>query len=398
VSIVVLTLIAAILHDAVPHQWVHDDMGAMVAYAQGHDATPTATPHGAPTSTATVAPTGTQMATNTPTATAAPTMTPAATSTPSGSGTCAVHDPNAWHGTTGPGGCTYGHEHGDAPPSWATLAFNGPFNTSAIENGPAPSDDMPTMTGKHNAMKGALGPQTSNGQFYVRYHAASNVMDRMSRFHSFELWYKDSAGGVTHVSGWINSGVPTRFGDGTAGAGGRRNVSSNEIDIRPEVEVVTSMFGFNNLNPSEHWYFYPIGPTATGSWQPTISVLMDATTLDFANEAANPSMITWQRTGALGTSREITVTWGPRGGDNLPPFGVPFWSTQFGEVVSGPSDPRCTGQTSYPARPTATFHPFDVPETFNNVCLQQFLSATIPGFIEDTAYRDYSTTGIRLPN
>jgi hypothetical protein len=390
-------LAAAVLHDAVPHEGIHEAL-AQVAH--------TATPHGSPeatalpTNTATASPTGTQTATTTPTATSPPTMTPAVTSTPSGgSGTCAVHDPNAWHGTLGPGGCQYGHEHGDQPPGWVTLAFTGPFNTSAAENGQAPSDAMPDMKGKHPAMKGLLGPSTSIGQFYLRYHMASNVLDRMARFHSFELWYRDNQGGTSHVAGWTNSGIPSRIGPGTQGAGGRRDICSAEIDIRPEVEVVMSLVGFKTCNPTEHWYFYPSGAAgAPGMEMPTISILVEATTITYQNEYANTSMTTWQRTGALGTAREGSVIWPPRGGDTPPPSGS-FWTTQFGAYVSGPSDPRCSGQTVFPANPTATINPFDASESYANVCLQQTISPTVPGFIQQQAFPpEYSGFGIRLPN
>jgi hypothetical protein len=387
------------------------------AHAQAHaTATPThlptntAMPSMTATSTATVTSTATQTATPLSTAITTPTAAPTATGTlSSGSGTCAVHDPNAWHGAVGPNGCTYGHEHGSQPPGWVMsspwpLTFTGAFNTSAKENAQSPSDAMPDMTGKHTAMKAFLGPVGTGqggGQFFLRYHAASNVLDRMARFHSFELWYRDAQGGISHVDAWINSGVPTRFGDGQAGAGGRRNVCSNEVDIRPEVEVVTSLLGFRTCNPTEHWYFYPVGiPSgAPGMELPTISVLVDATTLDFANEAANTSMTTWKRTGSLGVSREGSVIWPPRGGDFPAPSGS-FWTTQFGEYVTGPSDPKCSAQTVFPARPTATINPFDVQESYANVCLQQTISPTAPGFIEQVAQpgQDFPSQGVRLPN
>jgi hypothetical protein len=134
---------------------------------------------------------------------------------------------------------------------------------------------------------------------------------------------------------------------------------------------------------------------------PTISILVDATTLDFANEAANTSMTTWQRTGSLGVSREGSVIWPPHGGDTPPSIDVPsFWTTQFGEYVSGPSDPRCSAQTVFPPAPSATVNPFDVQESYANVCLQQTVSPTAPGFIEQVAQpgQDFPSQGVRLPN
>jgi hypothetical protein len=394
------------------------------AHAQHATATPTNsptnTPTRAPTSTATVMPsvaaTGTATATLTATTTATPlstatntpTVAPTGTGTPSGgSGTCAVHDPNTWHGAVGPNGCTYGHEHGDAPPSWVTsLAFNGPFNTSAIENAQGPSDAMPTMPGKHPAMKGALGPVgtgSGGGQFYLRYHGASNVLDRMSQFHSFEIWYRDASGGVTHYSGWTNSGVPSRIGPGTQGAGGRRDHCSAEIDVRPEVEVLLSMAAYLSCNNNEHWYDYPLNnealPGASMVEFPTISFMIDTTTIMFPTEYQNTSMTTWIRTGSKGTGRNTAVTWGLRNGDPVrPPVGTPFYTTQFGQLVSGPSDPICSGNTTFPARPLGNPNPFDQDTTAKNVCLQQYISPTAPYFIEQTFDREYPSQGVVLPN
>lgn len=408
-----VALAGAILHDAVPHEGVHTAL-AQHAPTNTPTATPTNTPHSKPTSTATPMPslTATGTSTATPTPTATQTMIPAATSTvappatamatsapSSGSGTCASHDPNAWHGATGPGGCTYGHEHGSAPPAWVgAMAFSGPFNTSAIENAQSPSDEQPTLMGKHNAMKAILGtnPLSGGGQFYLRYHAASNVHDRMSRFHSFEIWFRDNSNGVSHWQGWTDSGDPDLIGPGNQGAGGRRFGCSSEIDIRPET-IVRNEGCTSEL--SEHWYLYP-----RSGWQPTMSVLMDATTFMYPGEYSQTSMVNWRRTGFLGTGRQASMVVAPGSLDltgKPAPRGVTFYATQFGEIVTGPSDARCTGTTTFPAQPTATFFRSDTPETYQNVCLQNFLAPTLPGFIEQQAFvpgGEYPSQGVKLPN
>lgn len=403
-------LAVAIMHDVVPHEAIHT---ALAQHGPTVTATATVTPTREPSSTATAtatvtaSPTGTatvtETATSTQTPTQAPMSTPAATSTPSGgSGTC-VDDKDTWHGAVGPGGCTYGHEHGSAPPSWIAAAgyqvrFNGAFNTSPIENASSPTDAMPEMNGKHNAMKGYLGtnPLQGGGQFYIRYHAASNVHDRMSRFHSFEIWFRDDAGGVSHWQGWADSGDPDLIGNGNTGAGGRRFGCSSEIDIRPET-IVRNEGCNNELN--EHWYMYP-----RSGWQPTFSVLMEATTYMYVGEYAQTSMVNWRRTGALGTGREISMVVAPGSLDlagQSAPKGVMFYATQFGEVVSGPSDPKCSAQTAFPAQPTANFFRSDTTETYQNVCLQNLLASTLPGFIEQQGFApggEFPNTGVRLPN
>jgi hypothetical protein len=115
-----------------------------------------------------------------------------------------THDPSHWHAPA----C--GHEHGDAPPQWIgdagyTVAFDhaGGFhgNTSESEN-----------VLKHPAMKGyTVDVRDYSGgaqQVYFRVHMASNVLDRMARYHSYEVFMRDAKGGVSHWQGWFNSGDP----------------------------------------------------------------------------------------------------------------------------------------------------------------------------------------------
>jgi hypothetical protein len=124
-----------------------------------------------------------------------------------------LHDASRWHLPYDPRtGCVYGHEHGDAPPQWITDAgytvafdqhsgFHG--NTSSIEN-----------TTKHAAMKGFLADFSDYAggtqQVYFRVHIASNVLDRMARYHSYEVYMRDAAGGVSHWQGWFNGGDPAK--------------------------------------------------------------------------------------------------------------------------------------------------------------------------------------------
>ena len=346
--------------------------------------------------THTLTPTHTHTHTLTPTqaatATQAPTNTPGAT-TPDHP--CAGGSLDVWHGTL-EGTMHCGHEHGDAPPAWlTTMRYSGPFNTSVHENGHGPDAANPNRLGKHNAHKGLAMP-VPGGELYFRYHAASNVLDRMARFHSYELWVRESSGTISHIQGWTNSGVPTRFGAGTAGAGGRRDNCSAEIDIRPELQVVTSMQAFNGgCTPVEFWYFYPIGANGQNTWGLTTGFGLHATTLAFANEAANPSMTTWHRTGVTGTARFFGLSLDLGG---VPVRGQPFWTTQFLEPVSGPSDPKCSASTTFRRNPTAGFHPFDADETHPNVCLQQVVSPTLQGFFDQRTSRVYPSTGIVLPN
>ena len=431
-----LAMLAPLLHDVVPHDGLHDALAAPHAAttcevqvridgavqfiskplefcavsASTQTATPTRTSTGTPmpeasaTATRTAPPTQTMTPPPTITQTATQTITPSSTATGTPPPPTAGHPCNAsddgWHPAV-IGSCQAGHEHGDQPPSWIGAAgyqvrFTGPFNTSLNENGQAPDAANPTRLGKHNGMKGYGFRTTSGVDYYVRYHAATNVHDRMARFHSYEVWARDPSGNVSHVVGWINTGDPQKFGNGAAGAGGRRNGCSFDPDVRPEVVVVTSMTDFNTCSAGEQWYFYPIM-----FWGPTFSINVHATTIAYAGENTETSMTFWRPTGALGILRAGGLAWNPRGDStdprHTPPLDQPFWATQFGELVSGPSHPRCSGTTTFP--PNATnIHPFPQAETHQNVCLQQYVASTLPFINEAGPGKDYSAPGLRLPN
>jgi hypothetical protein len=353
--------------------------------------------------TATALATGTTTSTHTPTHTMTPppTSTQAPTNTPGATSPdhpCAGGNLDAWHGTL-EGTTRCGHEHGDAPPSWLTLHFVGAFNTSPHEHALSPNAANPTRLGKHNAMKGLAWTSPQGVDYYIRYHAATNVLDRMARFHSAEVWAREANGKISHVAGWWDSGDPNRFGsggpapNGGPGDGGRRDKLSFDGDFRPEVDVVISQGDFDLRNKDELWYFYPVNP---GIWLPTFSILINATTLAFPGEASNPSMTTWQPTGGDGSVRGGGITWNA---GSAPVKDAPFWSTQFGEAVTGPSDPRCSGTTSFAVNlPPNRFHLFSQPETHPNVCLQQIVSSTLPAVNAGIPQRAYTRTGLVLPN
>jgi hypothetical protein len=272
-------------------------------------------------------------------------------------------------------GCATGHEHGDAPPRWIAdagyaAAFHGHFNTSPIEN-----------TVKHAAMKGFLG--TFDGaDVYFRIHAASNPLDRSARFHSYEVWARDSSGGVSHWQGWYNSGDPVT--DRVV----RRKGS--ETGVRPVILVVDQT-SLNQGIGCEQWY----ATTASWSWDFGWTIC-GATTLYQPNENATADdMSTWilNPNGTRGTTRRLELAWyGPdsqyaRNRGN-PPKGVVFYATQFGEKVSGPNDPRCSGTT-------AAFG-----KTYQNVCLDQYIAPTMKSveFPGNASTKEFPSTGVQIPN
>jgi hypothetical protein len=269
-----------------------------------------------------------------------------------------LHDASHWHLPYDVAhGCLFDHEHGDAPPQWIMdagymVAFDdhGGFhgNTSAAEN-----------AAKHPAMKGyLLDVQDYNGgaqQIYFRFHIASNVLDRMARYHSYEVFMKDAAGGVSHWQGWFNSGDPvtdrviyTGFNDP-----GRRPI----VLVQNEQTFPTAK--------NEQWY-----ARASTSWNWDFALSVDPTTFYYEGENANTDRSTWRPTGRLGTVRRLEPAWyGPdshyaASRTAMAPKGVTFYATQLGEIVSGQTDPRCSGTTTA------------FGSTYPNVCLPQFIATT----------------------
>jgi hypothetical protein len=307
----------------------------------------------------------------TPTTAPKPTATVAPTTPPTGGtkGVCG-ESMDEWHPpvVTGADGqpCNTGHEHGDAPPAWITAAgysvkFKGVFNTSDIEN-----------TTKHTAMKGFTA-RFSNVDVYFRVHAASNPGDRIARYHSYEVWARDAAGGVSHWQGWYNSGDPVK--DRVP----RR--TGIETDVRPVILVVDQQ-SYDQGIRCEQWY----GFTAEWSWDFGWTIC-NSTTLFYPGESLDPyNQATWQRSpdNSLGTTRRLEAAWY----SNRPHPTGKFVTTQFGEIVSGMSDARCSGTSTK----------FGV--TYKNVCLEQYIAPTMTqvAFPNNAVQKTFDSRGVKLPN
>lgn len=320
----------------------------------------------APTATATTAPTDLPAAT--PTDVTAP--TPA---TGGAVGTCG-EAMDAWHPPV-VNGCNTGHEHGDAPPDWIVAAgyqamFHGQFNTSPAEN-----------TAKHAAMKGFS--TTLNGvDIYFRLHAASNPLDRSARYHSYEAWARDPSGGVSHWQLWYNTGDPRPSSEGGARVP-RRRVPLPEESQRP-IMLVVDQQALNEGIGCEQWYAAPGEPAWGWDFGWTIC---GSTTLYQPNENATAADVsTWiaAPNGTLGLQRRLEAAWY---GQRQHPTGA-FVTTQFGEIVSGMNDARCTQTTTK----------FGV--TYQNVCLDQYIAPTLPSvqFPGNAAEKVFDGSGVRLPN
>jgi hypothetical protein len=288
-----------------------------------------------------------------------------------------------WHGPV-VNGCQTGHEHGDAPPDWLQAwmqqnnrhLFMGHFNTSPLEN-----------TAKHNVMKGFRA--TFNGQdTYFRIHAGSNVGDRNSRYHSYEVWVKDQAGKVSHAQGWYNSGDPRYAGADANGNGqGSRYVRRKGVEQsqRPII-LATDRTSFSQGITCEQWYGF------TAEWSVDFGWTICGSTTYYnpneinATDIYNPN--TWDKTGSLGTTRRLELAWYRDNNRGNPPIDKTFWTTQFGDIVSGPNDQKCSQTT------------IKYGTTYQNICLDQYIASTTKSiqFPGNAVQKEFPSQGVQLPN
>lgn len=281
-----------------------------------------------------------------------------------------VHDTAHWHPPVHAlYGCYHGHEHGDAPPEWAgAVGFDhsGGFHgsTSGAEN-----------VQKHPAMKGFLLVHSNGVQVYFRYHAASNPADRGARYHSYQIFAKDTSGVVSHWQGWYDVGDPTNATFRPTQKAVQGGTFPRNVIIGVDHASWSAGFG------TEQWY----GLTSTFGWDFGISITNPSAFFAFP-ETVDYDVSHWDLVGPtrLGQTRRIEMsfyrdvnTGKPRG--NQAPQNVVFYATQFGELVSGPSDPRCGGAI---------------------LCLDQYIASSLPqvAFPGNAAQKNFNAPGLLVPN
>lgn len=309
----------------------------------------------------------------TPTPTSIPTTEPqptaTATMTPTHSHSATWHEPGV-HGDVP------AHDHGDAPPQWL------------LDAGYAPSFDHPANTPnenvlahKHSAMKGAgatFGLKDSdpanNVDWYGIFHLDFNPGGHFNRFHSYQLWLLDATGAVSHISGWFDFGTGNETGPQIV------IVCNTGTAVRPVMKINQS-----GCTPVfETWYALDSSPTFD------IGITISANYFA-GGDPNNPA--SWQSID--GTVRNMNRRfefsyYGVWGGQNLR---GDFWTTQFGDSVSGPTDPICDG-----------FHTRPVGErTYTLLCVKQTLQPTLPQikFVTGNSVQRIFPSGgvtLQLPN
>jgi len=211
--------------------------------------TPTRTPTGVPV---------TATATNVP-----PTSTP-------GSGGAVT----TWHPPTD-------HEHGDQPPTWAEIWSQQQLGHGIVFGGDEASSPAENAI-KHNVFKGMLGASEAGGALYWRYHAGSNPLDRSAQYHSYEVYYKDTSGGISFWQGHYDAGDP-------APGPARFPRRLGETGTRPVILVVDAQTYPNNPSNCEQWYMFSQG----WSWDFGLTICGSTTLYSTSENATASDQSTW---------------------------------------------------------------------------------------------------------
>lgn len=298
-----------------------------------------------------------------PTATAQPTATP--TDQPP-HGEHAEIDMH-WHAPGIAHGDRPAHEHGDAPPQWLLDAGIRPtFN----HVGGTPNENHAFY--KHTAFKGWAG-QFNGQDWYGVFHLDFNPAGHVSRFHSYQLWVRDATGAISAISGWLDFGVDNETGPQLVPQCGGDD-SVRPIMNPPSVGCPIQF---------ESWYARPGG---NGSWAPDFGFNINPNYY-VGGDPLNPA--TWMSTGYVrNLERRIEFAWYLGGSGIRPAPRGEFYATQWGDIVSGPTDPICGTQRTIGER------------TYTVACLRQFIAPslqpmTFPG---NSAGRVFPGDGVVLPN
>ena len=283
-------------------------------------------------------------------------------------GTCG-EDTVHWHPPV-INGCATGHEHGDAPPSWVNSSrwmpmFEHPGNT--------PSENLL----KHSSFKG-FSLRDDNVDLYVIMHLDTNPSGHASRFHSVQVWARDTTGAVSHWDYWLDFGTGNMTGPQLRGNGG-----CEDTNVRPIMAVRYSQCG--TQTDFESWYSRA-GATPFG-WDFGFNMKPNYYAGTNPQNVSNPDLATiasWLPTGDLNNTRRIEMSWYAQRSNQR----GTFWSTQWGEIVSGPSDARCGTSRTYGTK------------TYTTLCIEQYIapSMTQVAFPGNSVQKDFDVSGVKLPN
>lgn len=277
-----------------------------------------------------------------------------------------------WHAPGGHSGIA-AHEHGDAPPAWVIAAGYTPSFTHA---GNTPLEN--TLAHKHTAFKGWSAKMDGVDIFCI-FHLDFNPGGAASRFHSYQCWFKDAAGGVSNLNGVLDFGV----GNNTLGT----IVRLCNTNLGGEPRPVIAENGFGCTPPKfSVWYSRPGGHYIDIGFAVSPTYYMDGPN-GAAVDPANPA--TWyQIPGGNNLTRRVEIALYASRFRNLPKNQV-FYTDQFARPVSGPADPLCSSTITVGER------------TYPITCLRQYVASTLTevAYPDNAVQKTYPGAGIVvLPN
>jgi hypothetical protein len=268
------------------------------------------------------------------------------------------------------------HEHGDSPQpffeSWSTLELGRGITYGGDEASSPTENSM-----KHQAFKGIRAKSDAGGDVYLRYHAASNPMDRAAQFHSYEVYYRDVSGNISFWQGWYNTGDPT-----TDARCPRRRPTLPCEDQRPIILVVDQN-AWNAGIRGEQWYMFG-SPESGVSWDMGLTILNATTIYKDTENTTAMDVSSWTLTGDKGMQRRSDGFWHlGRGGGGTDLIGW-YCAEYLGDVVSVGNKNCPTG--SLPQYISPTLGKDARPDGFGNTRIGWLIQKSFPG------------TGITVPN
>lgn len=217
---------------------------------------------------------------------------------------------------------------------------------------------------------------------YLILHWDLNPSGHVSRFHSYQAWFRDGTGAVSHMNGWLD--FATNANDTGPNLVLICGINSNE---RPIMQVNRGDCPAGTPLIDEVWY-----PRAGSSGNWSIDLGMNSPSNYYAGGDPNDPA-TWTPLNGFASNnlrRRVEVAWyadrSNLRGD--------FWTTQWGDVVSGPTDALCDGLH------TRTYG----TKTYTVLCLKQTIQPSLtpivfPSNSFQTTYPGGSgSSRVQLPN
>ena len=184
---------------------------------------------------------------------------------------------------------------------------------------------------------------------------------------------RDTAGGVSHFNGWLDFGTGEQTGPNLV------IVCGQASNVRPI--IMANQAGCNPVL-FETWYARAGG---SGDWAPDFGFSVSPSYYA-GGDPVNPA--TWTPVNAYPNNLTRRVEFAIIA-DRLAraPKGS-FWATQWGQIVSGPSDPVCGAPRAFGER------------TYTTVCLEQVIQPTLQPiqFPGNAIQKTFPGNGVRFPN